>query len=81
VTDDEITQALVARARQYPGQEKEVWEFYRKNRHALAELRAPIFEEKSVDHLLSQAKIEEKEVSREDLMADTEEEKPAEASS
>jgi trigger factor len=81
VTDDEITQALVARARQYPGQEKEVWEFYRKNPQALAELRAPIFEEKSVDHLLSQTKIEEKEVTREELMAETEEEKPAEASS
>ncbi len=40
ITDDEVTQALIARARQYPGQEKEVWEFYRKNPQALAELRA-----------------------------------------
>ena len=78
VTDDEISQALVTRARQYPGQEREVWDFYRKNPQALAELRAPIFEEKSVDHLLAQAKVEEKEVTREELLADAEEAKPAE---
>ena len=52
VTDDEVTQALVERVRQYPGQEQQVWEFYRKNPQALAELRAPLFEEKVVDHIL-----------------------------
>ena len=52
VTDDEVTQALVERVRQFPGQEKQVWEFYRKNPQAIAEIRAPIFEEKVVDHIL-----------------------------
>jgi trigger factor len=73
VSDDEVSQALVARARQYPGQEREVWDFYKKNPQALAELRAPIFEEKTVDLLLGQAKVEEKTVSREELFADVEE--------
>ncbi|MEN5081737.1 trigger factor [Bosea sp. TWI1241] len=84
IADDEVTQALIERARQFPGQEKEVWEFYRKNPQALAEIRAPIFEEKVVDHLLGQVKIEDKTVSREELYADedaeTEEKaKPAKA--
>jgi trigger factor len=72
VSDEEITQALVVRARQYPGQEREVWDFYKKNQRALAELRAPIFEDKTVDHLLGQGKIEERTVSREELFADAE---------
>ena len=50
VSDEEMTQALVARARAFPGQEKQVWDFYRNNSQALAELRAPIYEEKVVDH-------------------------------
>jgi trigger factor len=73
VSDEEMSQALVARARQYPGQEREVWDFYKKNPQALAELRAPIFEEKTVDHLLGQVKVEERTVSREELFADAEE--------
>lgn len=70
ISDDEVTQALVERARQFPGQEKEVWEFYRKNPQALAEIRAPIFEEKVVDHLLGQVKVADSSVSREALYAD-----------
>ena len=58
IADDEITQALIARARQFPGQEKQVWEFYRNNQQALAELRAPIYEEKVVDHILGLAKVD-----------------------
>ena len=53
ISDEEMTQALVARARAFPGQEKQVWDFYRNNQSALAELRAPIYEEKVVDHILS----------------------------
>jgi trigger factor len=68
VTEDELTQGLVARARQYPGQEKEVWEFYRKNPDQLATIRAPIFEEKVVDHLLGQVTVTEKTVSKEALL-------------
>jgi trigger factor len=70
ISDDEVTQALVERARQFPGQEKQVWEFYRKNPQALAEIRAPIFEEKVVDHLLGQVKVDDATVSREALYAD-----------
>ena len=81
VSDEEMSQALVARARQYPGQEREVWDFYKKNPQALSELRAPIFEEKTVDHLLGQVKVEERTVSREELFTDADEpekgEKPA----
>ncbi len=70
IADEEVTQALIERARQYPGQEKQVWEFYRKNPQALAELRAPIFEEKVVDHLLGLMTINEQTVSREALFSD-----------
>jgi trigger factor len=73
VSDEEMSQALVARARQFPGHEREIWDFYKKNPDAQAELRAPIFEEKTVDHLLGQVKLEEKLVSREELFADIEE--------
>ena len=74
IADDEVTQALIESARQFPGQEKQVWEFYRKNPQALAEIRAPIFEEKVVDHLLGQVKVSDKSVSREALFADDEDE-------
>jgi trigger factor len=70
VSDDEVTQALVERVRQYPGQEKQVWEFYQKNPQALAEIRAPLFEEKVVDQILSQVKVVDSTVSRDELFAD-----------
>ncbi len=72
VTDDEVTQALVERVRQFPGQEQQVWEFYRKNPQALAEIRAPIFEEKVVDHILAQVKVADEPVSKEELFSDDE---------
>ena len=80
VTDDEITRAIVERARQVPGREQEVWDFYHKNPGALAAMRAPIFEEKVVDFLLELAKVTEKQVSREELFKDDEDEKSAPAS-
>ena len=67
ITQDELRSALIQQARQYPGQEKMVYEYYEKNPAALTELRAPIFEEKVVDFILAQAKPVEKIVSREDL--------------
>ncbi len=67
IKDDEVTQALVEKARQFPGQERQVWDFYQKNPQALAELRAPIFEEKVVDAILGQAKITDVEVSKDEL--------------
>jgi trigger factor len=67
VTDDEVTRSLVERARAYPGQEQQVWDYYRKNPNALASLRAPIFEEKVVDHLLTLVQVNEKRVSKDEL--------------
>jgi trigger factor len=77
VTDEEVTNALIARARAYPGQEKQIWEYYRNNAQALAELRAPIYEEKVVDHILAQAKVDERKVTREELLKADEEDAPS----
>jgi trigger factor len=77
VSDDEMTQALIARARSFPGQEKQVWDFYRNNSQALAELRAPIYEEKVVDHILGLAKVDERRVSKDDLLKPIDDELPA----
>jgi len=74
VTDDEVDRALVERVRQYPGQERQVWEFYQKNPGAKAELRAPIFEEKTVDHILGQVTVIEAPTSREALFGDEDDE-------
>ena len=77
VADEELTQALIARARAFPGQEKQVWDFYRNNQQALAELRAPIYEEKVVDHILGLAKVEDRKVPVKDLLQSDEDETPA----
>ena len=63
----------VAQARQYPGQEQRIFEIYRNNPDAVAQLRAPIFEDKVVDFLCGQVKITDKAVSREDLFKDPDE--------
>jgi trigger factor len=73
VTDEELNRALVERARQFPGQEQQIWDHYRKTPAALASLRAPIFEEKVVDFLLELVKVTEKPVSREELYRDEDE--------
>jgi trigger factor len=78
VSDEEMTQALVARARSFPGQEKQVWDFYRNNSQALAELRAPIYEEKVVDHILGLAKVEPRSVTKEELLKPVDDELPGE---
>ena len=73
VTDDEVSRAVIERARQMPGREKEVWDYYRNNANALAQLRAPIYEDKVVDFILELAQVTEKKVSREDLFKDDDE--------
>jgi len=78
VSDEEMTQALVARARSFPGQEKQVWDFYRNNSQALAELRAPIYEEKVVDHILGLAKVETRKVGKQELLKPVDDELPGE---
>lgn len=73
VGDDELARALSDQARQFPGQQKEVYEFYRRTPGALARLRAPIYEEKVVSHILGQVKLTDKTVTPEELMAEAEE--------
>ncbi len=72
VSDDELTRAVIERARQFPGREQQVVEQYRRNPDALAALRAPIYEDKVVDYVLELAKVTEKKVSREALYAQDE---------
>jgi len=67
VTDAEMTQAIMAQARQYPGQERQFFEFIQQNAQMQQQLRAPLFEDKVIDHLFESATVEEKEVSKEDL--------------
>jgi trigger factor len=77
IADEELTRALIERARAFPGQEKEVWDYYRNNPAALAELRAPIYEEKAVDHILGLAKVEDRKMTSEELMKPEDEEETA----
>jgi trigger factor len=73
VTEDEVSRAVIERARQMPGREKEVWDYYRNNANALAQLRAPIYEDKVVDFILELANVTEKKVTREELYKDDDE--------
>jgi trigger factor len=68
ITNDEVVRALRQEAQRYPGQEKQVIEFYTKNQNAMAQLRAPIYEEKVVDYILEKATVTDKTVTREELM-------------
>ncbi|WBU53291.1 trigger factor [Paracoccus sp. SCSIO 75233] len=67
VSDQEFTQAVMNQARQFPGQERQFFEFIQQNAQAQQQLRAPLFEDKVVDHIAEQAEVTEKEVSKEDL--------------
>ena len=67
VTDAEMTQAVLSQARQYPGQERAFFEFVQKNPQMQQQLRAPIFEDKVVDHIVAGAKVTEKAATKEDL--------------
>jgi trigger factor len=67
VTDDEHQQALIAEVRRFPGQEQQVYDFYRKNPQALAGLRAPVFENKVVDYVAGLGKATDKSMDRNEL--------------
>lgn len=73
VKQEEIGRAIVEQARRFPGQEKQVFDFFRKNEAAANQLRAPIFEDKVVDFILELAKVDEKKVPPAELMADPDE--------
>jgi trigger factor len=74
VTDQELQRAVISEAQKYQGYEKQVFEYYQKNRGALEMLRAPIFEEKVVDLIFKDAVISEKEVSVEELTKEEDDE-------
>ena len=67
VSDAEMSQAIMAQSRQYPGQEKEFFEFMQKNEQMQQQLRAPIFEDKVVDHIFEQATVTDKKVDKTEL--------------
>ena len=67
VSDAEMSQAIMAQSRQYPGQEKEFFEFMQKNEQMQQQLRAPIFEDKVVDHIFEQATVTDKKVNKTEL--------------
>jgi len=73
ITQDEMRRALIEQARRFPGQEKAVYEYFEKTPGALAELRAPIFEDKVVDFVVDKAKPVERKVSRDELFKKLEE--------
>jgi trigger factor len=77
VTDDEVSRAVIERARSMPGREKEVWDYYRSNANALAQLRAPIYEDKVVDFILELATVTEKKISRDELFKEDDEKSAA----
>ncbi len=67
VTDAEMTQAIMNQARQYPGQERQFFEFVQQNAQMQQQMRAPIFEDKVVDYVFELAEVSNKEVSKDDL--------------
>ena len=77
VPQEDLTRAVIAEARRYPGQEKQVVEFYQRSPEHLNQLRAPLYEEKVVDFLLELADVTDKPVSREELFKADEEEASA----
>jgi trigger factor len=72
VADEELNRAVVNEARRFPGQEREVIEYYQKNRQAMEQLRGPLFEDKVVDFILELATVTDKAVTADELMADPE---------
>lgn len=73
IDEQEVQQALIKEARNFPGQERQVIEFFQGNQNAMAQLRAPIYEDKVVDHILETAKVKEETISKEDLLKEDEE--------
>ena len=79
IADAELHQAVIREAQRFPGQEKDVFDYYSKNRNALESLRAPLFEDKVVDYILELAEVTDKEISADELakvLEDDEDEKP-----
>ncbi|QQQ19125.1 trigger factor [Brevundimonas vitis] len=73
VSDQELNNAIMAEARNYPGQERQVLDFYRQNPNAAAQMRAPIYEEKVCDLIFDKAEVTDTPISKEDLLKDEDE--------
>lgn len=73
VSDQELNNAIMAEARNYPGQERQVLDFYRQNPGAAAQMRAPIYEEKVCDLIFTMAAVKDTPISKEELLKDEEE--------
>ena len=73
VTDQELNAALLQEARNYPGQEQAVLNFYRQNPNAAAQMRAPIYEEKVVDLIVGLAEVTDRPITKEELLKEDEE--------
>ena len=69
VSKEELQGALMERIRQFPGEEKMAYDFFVKNPQAMAQIQAPLFEDKVIDHILAKAKVTERRVSKEELVA------------
>jgi trigger factor len=74
VSEDELRKSVFEQARNYPGQEQKVIEFYQQNKEALDRLKGPILEDKVVDFVLDKVKLTEKKVTTEELLKFSQEE-------
>ena len=72
VRNEELVAAIQEEARRFPGRERDVIQFYQQNPNAVAQIRAPLYEEKVVDFILELAQVTNVDVTREELMADSE---------
>ncbi len=81
ITSDDLNKAIMAEAKKYPGQEKAVFDYYLKNKQAVEGLKAPVFEEKIVDYILSKVKLNETTVSVEELYNFSDDKKTAKKAS
>jgi trigger factor len=77
VEPQELQQAMIAQAQRFPGQERQVLDYFRNNPGALEQLRAPLFEDKVVDFIVGRARIDERTVTPEELLRDPDDEAPA----
>lgn len=68
VTEEEHQRALIAEVQKFPGQEQQVYDYFRNNQQALAGLRAPIFEDKVVDFVIELADVSDKKVTKDELI-------------
>lgn len=81
ILPEDINKAIAAEAQKYPGQEKAVFDYYLKNKNAVEALKAPVFEEKIVEHVLSKVKLQEKTVTAEELYSFEEDKKESKKTS